>query len=204
MLVTLPCVLLLLDFWPLKRLTIDALLGKETNPQLSTTHYGVLLEKLPFFALAVASSIITFLVQKAAGAVSSLESLPIGSRISNALLAYIRYLSKTFWPTNLAAYYPHSKSISLSLALAAVLLLAAISAIFIGRAKRNPYLIVGWLWFLGTLFPTIGIIQVGTQSMADRYTYLPSIGLFILVIWGVGDLLAFRQAFRPIGAALSV
>ncbi|MCX6925947.1 MAG: tetratricopeptide repeat protein [Verrucomicrobia bacterium] len=204
MLVTLPCVLLLLDFWPLGRLRLGrfgkaedtVVAGAEecAQPRLPTANAGVplahlLREKLPFFALALGSAIVTYWVQSVGGAVASIQVIPLHWRIANAVLAYTGYLSKSFWPMNLAILYPYPEHFSIGWVIATVLLLAVASAWFVLRAKRQPYLIVGWLWFLGTLVPVIGLIQVGSQSMADRYMYIPSIGLFVLVVWGLDALL---------------
>jgi tetratricopeptide (TPR) repeat protein len=183
MVVTLPFVLLLLDFWPLQRLSFPPTLQHSNTPTLR-----LFLEKLPFFALALAASVVTYLVQRTGGAVSSLEALPLQSRIANALVVYVRYLSQTLWPAGLAVLYPYSRHLAVGSVVAAALLLAALSSWFVLRARRQPFLIVGWLWYLGTLVPTIGLVQVGSQSMADRYTYIPSIGLFLLIVWGLDAL----------------
>jgi protein O-mannosyl-transferase len=179
MVVTLPFVLLLLDFWPLNRFALNA--------EHIFRRAGILIaEKIPFFALALAGSVVTFLVQKTSGAVwaSDLET-----HIENVLLAYARYISKLFWPHNLAIVYSYPRHWPALLALGAALLLLTWAALFFFRARQNPYLITGWLWFLGTLVPAIGIVQVGAQSIADRYTYIPSIGFFIVAAWGANDLL---------------
>jgi tetratricopeptide (TPR) repeat protein len=207
MLVTLPCVLLLVDFWPLRRLALPGswlpkgwLAGSfltaapDEAPRRSPRF--LVYEKLPFFALAFVSSAITFLVQRTGGAVSSLEAIPFGMRLGNALQAYAGYISKSFWPVDLVPIYPYPSQLSLGLVLLSGLFVFAVSAWFLFRAERNPYLIVGWLWFLGTLVPTIGLIQVGSQSMADRYMYVPAIGLFIAVIWGMEAVLRERK-FSP-------
>jgi protein O-mannosyl-transferase len=183
MLVTLPFVLLLLDFWPLGRLQFSNL---NSHP---SSLWRLLREKLPFFVLALVASIVTYLVQRSGGAVSSLELVPLHSRIANALVAYVRYLSLTFWPAQLAVVYPYSRHLPAGSVIAAALLLAGLSGLFLSRARRQPYLVVGWLWFLGTLVPTIGLVQVGPQCLADRYTYIPSIGLFLLIVWGIDTLL---------------
>jgi tetratricopeptide (TPR) repeat protein len=175
MVVTLPCVLLLLDFWPLQRFNTSAL-------------QRLLLEKIPFFALAAASCFVTMAVQK--HALWSSVSLPFHFRLANALMSYIRYLSKIFLPTDLALIYPYPHSWPLLGVVMAAAVLCALTVIFVLRAKRFPYLAIGWFWFLGTLVPAIGLVQAGVQSMADRYTYLPSIGIFILMTWGIADLLA--------------
>jgi tetratricopeptide (TPR) repeat protein len=185
MVVTLPCVLLLLDFWPLQRLSL------RTLPKL-------LIEKIPFFALAFASCLITLNVQK--GAIWSTASLPFSFRLANGLVSYVRYISKIFLPTDLALIYPYPHSLPPGVVAATAAVLMALSIIFIFQAKRFPYLLVGWFWFLGTLVPVIGFVQVGVQAMADRYTYLPSIGIFIMATWGVNDLLERSARKRLIGA----
>ena len=172
MVVTLPFVLLLLDFWPLQRFK-------------PSTAQSLIIEKLPFFALAFIGSAVTYCVQKTGGAVSA-DSFSF--RIENALWAYERYIAKLFWPTDLAVIYPFPNYGLLAPAIAAALLLAICSVAFVVLSRRLPYFFTGWFWFLGTLVPVIGIVQVGSASMADRYSYLPSIGLFIVVAWGLADL----------------
>jgi tetratricopeptide (TPR) repeat protein len=176
--VTLPFVLLLLDFWPLRRFTIYDL--RFTIPRLIG-------EKIPFFALTIASCIITRLVQS--GALWSSNSLSFQLREANALMSYIRYISKMFWPADLALIYPYPHYWPIAGVIAAALLLGIFSALAILGAKRFPYLVVGWFWYLGILVPAIGLVQAGVQSMADRYTYLPGIGLFIIIAWGLNDVL---------------
>jgi tetratricopeptide (TPR) repeat protein len=148
----------------------------------------LLWEKLPFFALALLSSIITFAVQKAGGAVSSFDTVPLGARLGNALVGYVRYLSKTLWPGDLCVFYPLPDHWPLLAVVASGLLLLCLSWLVFRRANRHPYLAVGWAWFVGTLVPTIGLVQVGSQSLADRYLYIPSIGLFIIAAWGLNEL----------------
>ena len=174
MVVTLPFVLLLLDFWPLQRFTPPAMVR-------------LIIEKIPFFLFMFGSCLITLFAQK--GALWSSSALSLQFRAANALISYIRYLSKIFCPTKLALIYPYPHFWPLGEVVAAATVLAVLSIIFILQAKRFPYLAVGWLWFLGTLIPVIGLVQAGIQSMADRYTYLPAIGIFILVAWGISDLL---------------
>jgi tetratricopeptide (TPR) repeat protein len=191
MVVTLPCILLLLDFWPLQRFDVSTL-------------QRLILEKIPFFALTAAGSAVTFLVQKHGGAIWT-ESF--GTRIENALLAYVRYISKIFWPHDMAIIYSYPKNWPVIFAIGAGLLLLAWTALFFFRSRQNPCLLFGWLWFLGTLVPTIGIIQVGAASMADRYTYIPGIGIFILVAWGANDLLyrwPERKKFLPLAAVIAL
>ncbi|HWX23235.1 MAG TPA: tetratricopeptide repeat protein [Candidatus Binatia bacterium] len=184
MLVTLPFVLLLLDYWPLGRLQLST-----SNFQLST-----LLDKAPFFLLAAGSSAVTYLVQKQAGAMSMIAHLPFSARLENALVAYCRYLGKCFWPVNLSIIYAHPGYWPVGTVVLSVLVLTAISILVLARRRESPYLLVGWLWFLGTLVPAIGLVQVGHQSMADRYTYVPLVGIFIMVTWtGLAD--AWRRPF---------
>jgi protein O-mannosyl-transferase len=190
MLVTLPCVLLLVDFWPLQRLSFSSVRSSAT-PALR-----LLWEKVPFFGLAVGACVVTFLVQRAGGAVSSLTTVPLGLRITNALVAYARYLAKTVWPADLAVFYPLPDHWPLAAVIGSALLVVGISALAVRFHRRYPYLLVGWLWFLGTLVPTIGLVQVGSQSMADRYTYLPSIGVFVIVGWGLFDLVVSRAHLK--------
>ncbi|MGA3284306.1 MAG: tetratricopeptide repeat protein, partial [Verrucomicrobiota bacterium] len=197
MLVTLPFVMLLLDYWPLKRVT-----GGKWQVA------GVLrlaLEKWPFFLLSAASCVITFLAQSQRGdnAVVSLEKVSLSYRLCNALVSYGRYLLKTIWPTDLAVFYPLSDQILpvRVLAIVASVVLIAISW-FVWRRRRScPYLLAGWLWYLGMLVPVIGLVQVGGAALADRYTYIPSIGLFIAAAFGLRDL-ACRFRFLKIPVAV--
>ncbi|HSQ31260.1 MAG TPA: tetratricopeptide repeat protein [Gemmatimonadaceae bacterium] len=196
MLVTLPCALFLLDVWPLRR----AVLGESPR----AVWLRLIYEKLPLLALAAASSVITFVVQRNSGAVESLTILPIPIRISNAILAYWGYIEKLVWPSGLALLYPYPKNIYVGSVLLVLALLIAITVVVARAARSRPYLLIGWLWFMGTLVPVIGIVQVGKQPMADRYTYLPSIGLFIMLAWGLTELLQRARAPKALAAALSV
>ncbi len=182
MLVTLPCVLLLLDYWPLGRLKLPV-----DQPREFLRHgFKLALEKWPFFMLSAASAVITVMAQRKS--ISSIESFGLIPRLANALTSYVRYLGKTFWPTDLAIFYPYPGDTAWWIGGGAALLLAGVSFVVCKAALLRPYLLVGWLWFLGTLVPVIGLVQVGFQSMADRYTYLPLVGVFIMVVWGVADL----------------
>jgi tetratricopeptide (TPR) repeat protein len=183
MLVTLPFVLLLLDFWPLNRV--------DPKHWLSRSNLQLLVEKIPFFVLSAASCVITYIMQQRGGAVST--SLSLGARVANALVSYVRYMGKFFWPHNLSVLYPHPGQWPLSLVLLSSLLLVGIFVVVLLLARPKPYLAVGWLWFFGTLVPVIGLVQVGIQSMADRYMYVPMIGLLIPVVWGSFDLFASRS-----------
>lgn len=175
MLVTLPFVLLLLDYWPLGRLGFGA-----------EFRWRLVLEKAPFAALAAGESMATFLIQRRLGAVQTLGSYPLLSRLANVPVAYVRYIGKNFWPANLAVHYPHRPLGALEV-VGAIFALTAVSIVVVQRLRPQPYLAVGWCWFLGMLVPTIGIVQVGNQAMADRYSYLPSVGLWIMAAWAVRD-----------------
>jgi tetratricopeptide (TPR) repeat protein len=149
----------------------------------------LLFEKVPLFALAAISSIITYLVQQHGEALTSVESLPLATRMANAFVSYITYMAKMLWPTNLAILYPHPMGWPVWSVLGSVALLVALTALAISGKEKHPYGAVGWLWYIGTLVPAIGIVQVGPQALADRYTYIPLIGLFLIVAWGVPELL---------------
>jgi tetratricopeptide (TPR) repeat protein len=196
MLVTLPCVLLLLDVWPLRR----AVVGGSSRTAWARLAY----EKLPLLGLSAAASVATFLAQRSSGAVQTLNAIPLSIRVSNAVLSYWHYIGKLVWPTDLAPLYPYPKTLLVGWVVAAIVGLIVVSIAVARAAKTQPYLPVGWLWFLGTLVPVIGIVQVGMQSMADRYTYVPSIGLFFAVIWGANDLLNRAHAPRAVGVGVSV
>ncbi len=209
MLVTLPFVLLLLDHWPLRRLP-----GANASPEAGWRGRGrpgfagsgfqpLLWEKVPLFIMAGCSSIITFVAQHSGGAVNTLENVPIFFRIANSLLSYTAYLAKMVWPAGLAVFYPLPRSISPISAAAALVFLLAVTAVVLRMRKKLPYMAVGWFWYLGTLVPVIGIIQVGGQSLADRYTYVPLIGIFIMTAWGLGDLSA-RWSYAKTAAGWAV
>jgi tetratricopeptide (TPR) repeat protein len=192
MLVTLPCVLLLLDYWPLQRVlsTQYAVLGTQLAEK-PTKLLFLLFEKLPFCALSVVASIVTIYAQRQDNAVRSLDEFSTRARLGNAAVSYVEYLGKLIWPFDLAAFYPHPGDAIPSLQIAgSLLLLIAITALFVWRARRQPYLIVGWLWYVGTLFPVSGVMQAGWQGMADRFLYFPSIGLFLLLVFALRDLFA--------------
>jgi tetratricopeptide (TPR) repeat protein len=181
MLVTLPFVLLLLDYWPLERRRDDGCPGAASAARLIG-------EKIPLVFLALLSCVITFVVKQQGG---SVEAVPLDMRISNAAIAYLGYIAKTFWPAGLAVMYPYPLSappVWQPFVCALVLAGATAGAVYLGR--RHRYLPVGWLWYLGTLVPVIGLVQVGYQASADRYTYLPSIGLYIVIAWGAVECLS--------------
>ncbi|MCI0630137.1 MAG: tetratricopeptide repeat protein [Phycisphaerales bacterium] len=192
MLVTLPLVLLLLDFWPLRRFDwptgaghIHSAVVHDSRPTQfhRERSAGLCLEKAPLLALSALFSVITVFAQRHAGAMDFVqESLP--GRIANALISYVRYLGKTFWPDDLAAFYPYPENWAAWKVAGSAMILLTITGASIVLGRRHRYLITGWFWFIGTLVPVIGIVQVGLQSMADRFTYFPHIGLFIMLVWG--------------------
>jgi tetratricopeptide (TPR) repeat protein len=184
-LVTMPLVLLLLDYWPLRRF-----------PPFSAK---LLTEKVPFAVLTLVSCVITCLEQKQTGAIVSLDQLSISARVASVPLAYVAYLGKNFWPVHLAAFYPHPQ-LEAGQVIGACLLLGLITSLALWRARSEPYLIVGWLWFLIVLFPVIGLVQSGGQFIADRFTYIPTAGIWIMAAWGLRDLAATRPVFRRIVA----
>jgi tetratricopeptide (TPR) repeat protein len=218
--ITLPFVLLLWDYWPLRRMLIagrraafDApddsstraknRLDEDTLPQQSFSWLAA--EKLPLLALCAASAFITMKAQQAAGAMHTAKNtFPLSIRLGNAIVCYARYLGKAFWPSHLALIYPHpGTSLKTWEVLAALVLLLAITALVL-RERRRRYLLVGWFWFLGTMVPMIGLVQVGEQAMADRYAYLPFIGLFIMVCWGLEDWAEQRKVPIAVLAGASV
>ena len=224
MLVTLPFVLLLLDYWPLERW--QKALYPQNTPVIADNKASVkrkkhhkdnvpienrlslpvqsqgqlainlLWEKLPFICLAIASSIVTIWAQQRG--IATLEKLPLSDRIANAIVSYVAYLGKTFWPVDLAVLYPYDSSFALWQIFVAILFLLGMSAAVIYFVKKAPFLFVGWFWYLGTLVPVIGIVQVGIQSMADRYTYMPSIGIAIMLVWGFSYLLPKEKLSKMI------
>ncbi|KUG23968.1 hypothetical protein ASZ90_006231 [hydrocarbon metagenome] len=192
MLVTLPFVLLLLDYWPLGRGTKD--ISAPINSRGSVIG-RLLWEKVPFIFLAIVSSVVTIWAQKMGGSVASMERLPFPVRISNAITSYVSYLGKTFWPADLAVFYPFDFYLPLWQVLISSFILIVITVVVLYYIKKLPFLFVGWFWYLVTLIPVIGLVQVGKQAMADRYTYLPSIGIAIMLAWGI-PLLFPREDIR--------
>ncbi|HWD17912.1 MAG TPA: tetratricopeptide repeat protein [Verrucomicrobiae bacterium] len=185
MVVTLPCFLLLLDFWPLRR---------------HVSARQLLVEKIPFVLLSAGASIATIIAQSEGGAVQSLVKYSLSARLANVPVAYMRYLGKIFWPAALKIFYPYVQDWSPWLVTACAAGLAAVTVFALRRWRRQPYLAIGWFWFLGILVPTIGIVQVGEQSIADRYTYVPSVGIFIMVVWSAADASVGRALARWAGA----
>ena len=241
MVVTLPFVLLLLDYWPLGRfsrppgenapkplapsslepagdevtslrfLGFDQRLvassptvqGQETNNGLRGTSprqrwVGLFKEKLPFFALSASLCVVTVWAQHKGGAIKTLDAAPLSFRLANSLTAYGGYLWKMIWPANLAVFYPMPSHALLAKAICASLALAGISVFALCFRRRQPVFLVGWLWYLGTLVPVIGLVQVGSQAMADRYTYIPLIGIFIFVVWGLAEWCSAWPLARPL------
>jgi protein O-mannosyl-transferase len=194
MLVTLPFVLLLLDHWPLRRF------DPRLNPQKSRAPLFLVLEKIPFLLLCAGSSILTLQAQAKGHAMSTAEGLPLNFRLTNALASYLRYLGNTIWPTKLSVFYPHPAVYDqtadpwTATAASAALVVAAICVFAIVRWRKEPWFATGWFWYLGTLVPVIGLVQVGGQAMADRYTYLPLIGVFICLVWIAAETFKERPA----------
>jgi Tfp pilus assembly protein PilF len=188
MAVTLPFVFLLLDFWPLKRMTSAKYL---------------LMEKIPFFALTVISCAVTFFAQRQE-AVATLQKVSLALRLENSVVAYAGYLAKTFCPLNLAVFYPLPRHISLLVLALSTAILLAITALAVAGVRRRPYILMGWLWFLGTLVPVIGLVQVGDQALADRYTYFPLIGIFLILALAADDLAAGFPAAKKFLMAAAV
>ena len=186
MLVTLPFVLLLMDYGFLERL--------KTRYDLKS----LMVEKIPFFALSAISSYITILAQKSEGAIQSLEFLPFQTRLLNAVVSYAKYIVSFFYPVNLSVWYPYDENFAVWQIAGSVVLLLAISAVCIWQIRQRKYLLIGWLWFLGTLIPVIGLVQVGSQPIADRYTYIPYFGLFIMIVWGINDLFNYFKLDKKI------
>jgi tetratricopeptide (TPR) repeat protein len=213
MLVTLPFVMLLLDYWPLCRFEpghsnnhsqLDTYQKvKPVGPKSSMIH--LILEKIPFFALSAGSCVATILAAHGGGAIGSPEMYPLEIRIANALISYVSYIWKMIWPHPLAVLYPYPSVFPMWQIVGAGLLLTCITMFTIRSARKRPYLLVGWFWYLGTLFPVIGMVQVGTQGTADRYTYVPLIGLFIMIANGVPDILGgwtYKRILLAIGVIL--
>jgi Flp pilus assembly protein TadD len=219
-LVTWPCVMLLLDYWPLGRMqnaecrmqntaASDTQHATRNTPHVSRFTFHVsrtvllplFVEKLPFFALSAISSVVTFVVQQREGALAANESLPLGARVGNALISYGRYLGKTFWPTDLAVFYPHPGYWPLGKVVLAGGLILGISVVVWVQRRRAPYLLMGWLWYCGTLVPVSQVIQTGCHAMGDRFTYVPLIGVLLALTWGAYEL---TRCWRYQVLALSV
>ena len=195
MLVTLPFALLLLDYWPLKRLSLKK--EKNNNTTLvkiiskKSNFFKLIAEKIPLFFLSIGLSILTVYFQTINGAVKSLDLIPLQARLTNSLVSYLEYLGKIAWPSKLSILYPHPENaLPVWLGIFCGVVLVSITIISIKLINKAPYLTVGWFWYLGTLLPVIGIVQVGGQAMADRFTYIPQIGIFMIIAWGIPDLVS--------------
>jgi protein O-mannosyl-transferase len=203
MVVTFPFVLILLDYWPLHRFEQQTKGIQSSVNSWKTSFFcfirsnlHLFLEKLPLFILSFIFSAIAFLAQKSGDALQSLANLPLTLRVANAFVAYITYIFKMIWPFNLAVFYPIPDAWPVWHILLAFILIVFISTMAVLLIKNYPYFITGWFWYLGTLVPVIGLVQVGTQSMADRYTYIPLTGLFIVIVWGTADIIKKRYLLK--------
>jgi tetratricopeptide (TPR) repeat protein len=199
MLVTLPFVMLLMDIWPLHRISLARLKGVSAERSKLS---ALIREKAPLFALALVASLVTYFAQKETGAVVAGETTSLSLRVANALVSYVVYIVKAIWPTQLALFYPYPTSLNFWSVAGSALVLIVVTALLLRTAIRRPFLIVGWLGYLGTLIPVIGIIQAGTQARADRFMYVPLVGLCIVAAWAVPQSTNMRRIFGAIGAGL--
>lgn len=207
MLVTLPLLLLLLDFWPFRRFqfaTGNPLSAAITLQRSSTPTLQLIVEKLPFLALTIASCVATFIAQRGGGAVVPLKVLSFTERLENAIVAYGLYVAKMLWPTKLSILYPLRADVPLGAVMVSIVVLLLITAWALWRIRSSPHLMVGWSWYVGMLVPVIGLVQVGMQQMADRYAYLPLIGVFVMLAWEAPGWLGPAYPPRIIGAAATV
>jgi len=204
--VTLPAVLLLLDYWPMDRVAKRSGLRRD-EPDWQFAPRPVrrlLLEKVPLLGISVAASVLTVLCQVRAGAIQSLDASPLSFRVANAIVAYATYLRKAVWPCDLAPFYPYPKSFGVWQVAAASFVLLVITALAVVAVGRRRYLLVGWLWYLGTMLPMIGLVQATAACMADRYAYVPMIGVYVMVAFGLGDLAARARPAAMAAAAAAV
>lgn len=205
MLITLPVVMLLMDYWPLNRGYLNEQnLGRFQLQNRVAPLTALLKEKIPFFVCSLLSAAVTIYAHRAGKAIVNFDLVPLGLRIENAVIAYVTYLTNSLWPHDLAILYPYPSSFPLWQVICSFLILFLVSVSAIWAGRRHPYLAVGWFWFLLTLVPVIGLVQVGAQPMADRYTYIPLIGLFIMAAWGVPALtknLRYRQTILALLAS---
>ena len=188
--------LLLLDYWPLKRLAISA------QTSFVKTGVALLREKIPFLTLTAASAASAYWIQASRHNLGGLAQFPLSLRAANAVMSYFLYVRKMFWPTDLAAFYPYPDELPITPVAAAGAILALITLLAVLSIRRLPYLAVGWFWFLGTLVPMIGLVQVSHHAMADRYTYVPMIGCFIAIVWGIAEKLAADMRLAAIAGAV--
>ncbi len=212
MIVTFPLVLLLMDYWPLKRFSsIQGLMSENRaektfhHSDTGTINRHILMEKIPFLALSGMVSVITLIAVNKNNAFMQLDSLTPVHRLSNSIVSYVTYIMKIFWPGNLAIFYPYeSGALPLWKIIGALLILSVITAVAIRLRKRYPYFLFGWIWYIGTLIPVIGIFQTGSQSMADRFTYMPIIGVFTMIVWGVASIKKKRIYQRILTSVFAV
>jgi protein O-mannosyl-transferase len=215
MAVTLPFVLLLLDFWPLNRITMKENIaikpnGKKIKSSVVVPAYNLTLtdfkklafEKTPLLLLSIISCVVTFMVQQKGGAINSLEVVSFKARIFNAFIAYCLYVKKAILPVDLAVFYPFGSLINWPGGILCLIVLSLITIIALKNTRKYPYVITGWLWFIGTLVPVIGLVQVGSQAMADRYSYIPLIGIFIIAAWGTSDLIRQWKNYKGMVSAV--
>ena len=206
MLVTLPFVLLLIDYWPLDRIQLGGQNHRKARPSTKLPAGRLIVEKIPLFVLILASSIITFVVQQKGGAMHEGERFSFTVRAANASISYLTYITKMVWPARLTMFYPHpGDSVSISYAAFSAVVLVVITIGVIRYARSRRYLPVGWFWYMGTLVPVIGLVQVGHQAMSDRYSYVPLSGLFIIIAWGLPELLEkwrYRKYALPASALM--
>jgi tetratricopeptide (TPR) repeat protein len=202
MLVTVPCVLLLLDYWPLRRVqakwAIPQTAGASAPEFVAATPGRLIIEKLPLFALALISGIITIIGHQRIGLLATTEQLPLSGRFISSLVSYAAYLKKAVWPADLAVFYPLPKHWPVQEIVGAAVVLAIVTILALKFLRQKPFLAVGWFWFLGTLVPVIGILQVSDQAMADRWAYVPLIGMFVVVVWAASDLLSGRPYAKQV------
>jgi protein O-mannosyl-transferase len=205
-LVPLPGLLLLLDYWPLRRLDLFKELREPNAPQHSLTpsKKWIVLEKIPFLALAIASSLITLSAHRGLGMLDQSDAPPRGLRLANVVVSYMSYIRKALWPGDLAVFYPFPKTIAVDTLVVCALFFVAITGIVLWQLKKRPWLAVGWFWFVGMLVPTIGIVTVGIQAMADRFVYISVIGLFLVFVWAIGDWIQRAKLSRPMTVAIAL
>jgi Tfp pilus assembly protein PilF len=196
--VVLPFVLLLLDVWPLKRLPLDR------PKEITSGVLRLILEKWLLFALSVGMCVVSYWVQSRGESGPAVKAFSLATRVPNAVVAYVRYIGKTFWPVDLAVFYPHPGKWGTSEVGLATLALVTVTLLVVRRLRDSPFLAVGWFWYLGTLVPMIGLVQVGDQSIADRYTYVPMIGLLLMIAWGIPELIPDRLKATPALNAISI
>ena len=202
--ITFPLLLLLWDYWPLRRFGTQSGPGSfeqvTANPQSSLAR--LIAEKIPLFVLSVASAVVTFVAQRSGNAMRTWADYGLLNRIENAAISYVRYLDMALWPARLAVFYPHANRFAIWQVASAIVILLVITVFSASQSRQRPYLIVGWLWFLVSMFPMIGLVQVGGQARADRYAYLPFIGLFLMIVWAAADWAGHRDV-KPIWSGVA-